>query len=458
MKKWEEIIKEKIDEPSGNLPESVFEEFHARLEAGRSAAAGRAGSRSAKRRPLLWALAPAAAAGLAAVLLIRQPAAPEDAVQVVQQPAAPVSVTPFPTEPVQSLESPESIEPSATVRTPRRVSHTIAPDVEIQQPASSTDDTENFISTESAEGIGGADRTDEAAAYEPIVTPQTEDQPDNSFPESVFPSVSPYKPHDNAVRPVMMKIAPAAGIVTGGGLLAAVVSSLLGHDFSAVGAPNAPCGYLDGDLSSVGRFGSDTPFGKDKLSGEISHHPALFKGGLSVGIPFSDRFKIVTGLEYSRYRSDFGWHFSGGTTVGEKRQVVRYLGVPLRLDWSLAKNHMFDVYVGAGAQADYCIGADLIDSRTKEAHRIDAVKRDGFIFSLLVAGGIQVNVHKLIGLYLEPELVWTGGKPTKAEENYYPWYVNGLLPGPDNTKLQTYRTEHPFMFSVSTGLRINLGK
>ena len=89
---------------------------------------------------------------------------------------------------------------------------------------------------------------------------------------------------------------------------------------------------------------------------------------------------------------------------------------------------------------------------------IDAVKRDGFIFSLLVAGGIQVNVHKLIGLYLEPELVWTGGKPTKAEENYYPWYVNGLLPGPDNTKLQTYRTEHPFMFSVSTGLRINLGK
>jgi RNA polymerase sigma-70 factor (ECF subfamily) len=253
----------------------------------------------------------------------------------------------------------------------------------------------------------------------------------------------------------MMKIAPAAGIVTGGGLLAAVVSSLLGHDISAISDPVLDFGYGEGDV-----FSWDNPIGDgmDKPSGEISHHPALFKGGLSVGVPLADRLKIVTGLEYSRYRSDFGWHFSGGTTVGEKRQVVRYLGVPLRLDWSLAKNHMFDVYVGAGAQADYCIGADLIDSRTKEAHRIDAVKRDGFVFSLLAAGGIQVNVHKLIGLYLEPELVWTGGKPTKAEENYYPWYVSGLLPGPDNTKLQTYRTEHPFMFSVSTGLRINLGK
>jgi len=251
-----------------------------------------------------------------------------------------------------------------------------------------------------------------------------------------------------------MKFAPATGIVAGGGLLAAILVPLLesGLQMSANTLP-ANDFTFDG-----GRWGAEPPDMSDRPLGGYEHHPALFKGGLSVGIPFSDRFKIVTGLEYSRYRSDFGWHFSGGTTVGEKRQVVRYLGVPLRLDWSLARNHMFDVYVGAGAQADYCIGADLIDSRTEEAHRIDAVGRDGFVFSLLAAGGIQVNVNKLIGLYLEPELVWTGGKPTKAEENYYPWYVNGLLPGPDNTKLQTYRTEHPFMFSVSTGLRINLGK
>lgn len=53
MKDWEEIIKDKVDDPSGNLPENVFEEFHARLEASRSAAGGQAGSQPARRRPLL---------------------------------------------------------------------------------------------------------------------------------------------------------------------------------------------------------------------------------------------------------------------------------------------------------------------------------------------------------------------------------------------------------------------
>ena len=241
----------------------------------------------------------------------------------------------------------------------------------------------------------------------------------------------------------MMKVAPAAGIVAGSGLLTAVASYLLGHDITLGNVSSVPEVFFAGD----GAFYRPT--------GGITHHPALFKGGLSVGIPLADRLKIVTGLEYSQYRSSFE---SSLNSVKARDQLVRYLGVPVRLDWSLAKGKMFDVYVGAGAQADYCIGAMISGGRDGQLHPIENIKKDGFVFSLLAAGGIQVNVNKRMGFYLEPELAWTGGKPTKAEENYYPWYVNGLLPGPDDTKLQTYRTEHPFMFSVSTGLRINLGK
>ena len=75
------------------------------------------------------------------------------------------------------------------------------------------------------------------------------------------------------------------------------------------------------------------------------------------------------------------------------------------------------------------------------------------------AGGIQINANKRMGLYLEPELVWTGGKPSTAEERVYPegWY-GYEIPTEESIGLQTYRTEHPFMFSISTGLRINLGK
>ena len=439
MKKWEEIVKEKVEEPVGNLPDSVFEEFHARLEAGRGAMGGRDGRRDAKRRPLLWALAPAAAAALAAVLLLRQPLASEDAGRAARQPATPVGVTAEKIEPAEPLVQTVVTKPLSTP-----VAHL----AEIR-PAFPAQDTESITSAGPIEDVEESGHADETAPFEPVVASGPEDQSDNYIPEpiSVF---SPYKPEGSAAGPVTMKVAPATGIIAAGGLLAAVASYLLDRDLTAGNISSVPEVFFAGD----GAFYRPT--------GGITHHPALFKGGLSVGIPLADRLKIVTGLEYSRYRSDFGWSFSGGPAVkptnGEKQQIVRYLGVPLRLDWSLARNYMVDVYIGAGVQADYCIGADLIDSRTEEAHRIETVKRDGFVFSLLAAGGIQVNANERIGLYLEPELIYTGGEPTKAEENFYPWYVNGLLPGPDNTKLQTYRTEHPFMFSVSTGLRINLGK
>lgn len=383
-----------------------------------------------------------AASALAAVLLLRQPSAPEGAIQVVQQPEAPLTVAAGPTEPSGSLTQTIAVEP---------VSNTVIP-VAIKMPASSAQDTESIASAGPAEEPGGTDRYDTPPVQEPVETSRPEDQPHNPVSGPVFPTVSPYKPNAVASKPVTIKFAPTAGIVAGGGLLAATVASL----FSS-----APAIDIYQGLPGEGvDFGS--PLTDYYPSVNCNHHPALFKGGLSVGIPLADRLKIVTGLEYSRYRSDFGWSFSGGPAVkptnGEKQQIVRYLGVPLRLDWSLARNYMVDVYIGAGVQADYCVGADLIDSRTEEAHRIETVKRDGFVFSLLAAGGIQVNANERIGLYLEPELIYTGGEPTKAEENYYPWIIDGLLPPiPDCNRLQTYRTEHPFMFSISTGLRINLG-
>ena len=146
------------------------------------------------------------------------------------------------------------------------------------------------------------------------------------------------------------------------------------------------------------------------------------------------------------------------TEVGEKEQLVQYLGIPLRLDWSLAKNNWLDVYVGAGAQADYCIGATLTDMRIGKQRDVETLERDGFVFSLLGAGGIQLNANKRIGLYIEPEFVWTGGKPSKTEEVVIPGRGRVEIPTEESTGLQTYRTEHPFMFSISTGLRINLGK
>ena len=78
MRKWEDIVKDKLEGYESNLPEDSLAAFNAR----RATAA----STKAKRFPLVWAIVPALAAGLAAVLLLRKPTVPEDGIQIIPQP------------------------------------------------------------------------------------------------------------------------------------------------------------------------------------------------------------------------------------------------------------------------------------------------------------------------------------------------------------------------------------
>ena len=112
-----------------------------------------------------------------------------------------------------------------------------------------------------------------------------------------------------------------------------------------------------------------------------------------------------------------------------KKQTAHYLGIPVRMDWVFASGRLLDVYVGGGLKGDTCLGVTLAG---------ETIPKDGLSLSLLGAGGVQMNVIKHLGLYVEPELSWR-------------------IPSEKNI-LQTYRSQHPLMFSVTAGLRINMGK
>ncbi len=431
MKKWEDIVKEKMEEPVGTLPESVFDEFHARLDAARSVTAGRS---AARHRPLLWALAPAAAAGLAAILLLRKPSLTEDGIQIIQQPhlsVATVADTIKTEEPLKfDIFVSQAVKPKETRHSP----------VHVLEPAT----TDNTQPTEKTEEVRPAEETS---------IPETDVV---SQPEPSVSAPSPVINNSIATKPIELRVAPAAGIVAGGGLLAAIVSPHIG--LSTVSIPILPDG---------GRYYADSYDTMGKPLGEHSHSYPLFKEGLSVGIPVASRLKITAGLEYSRYRSGLSWRFNTGKlggTLGEKVQIAQYLGVPLRLDWSLVKNNMLDIYVGGGVVADYCIGATLTDKCPGVVPNVMKLKRDGFFFSPIGVSGIQININEHVGLYLEPEVTWT--KPPKNPvdvtvygEALYDYIITGLIPMEiENFRLETYRTVHPFMFTVATGLRFNLGK
>lgn len=412
MKKWEEIIKERLEEQNDALPEDLFKEFTDRLDA-------RDRGTARTHHPLLWTLGAFAAACLAAVPLIHKPAEPENEIQIVSQPSYPVAAV------IDDTDIPEPVQ--LRLKGPRP----ILP--EHAEPAEPSDPVEIVEFVDSAEPV----------------EPASDGTPDVSAPEvpvSLFVPENPVKHHSTK------KVGLLAGSVAGGGTLAAIVSNLI---YSGMPMNTEPAYYSDFAFGSnqVGAPGWEYP------TGESRHYFPVLIGGLSVGIPVADRLKLTTGVEYSQYKSSFTWKFRDRPYVGEKEQIVRYLGVPLRLDCSLVRNEWLDVYFGLGAKADFCVGATLADARIGVPRTVEKLERDGVSFSLIGAAGSQLNINKRIGVYLEPELIWTGGKPSSQKIRFIPGYdIDGpILPAPEFSGIKTYRSEHPFMFSIATGFRINLG-
>ena len=382
MKQWEEIIKDKMEEFDDTLPESVFAEFRARRDGA---------IHVPKRSRMIWAIVPAVAAGLAAILLLRPSSAPDEGIRIVRQPAPPVAQADIPAEP------PVDVPKKAVV------SEAVTPQAFVSSSA-----TPKAV-------VNDAEPAKEPVAQLAEPAEQTAEPEEQPTERTVGPMVEQSEPA--AERP-KIKISPAGGAITGGGLLAAVLSSALGNtDLSTetdINKAREPYDYATADPK-------DIVAPKDFLTGPIKHHSPI-KTGLSVRIPVSERLVITTGLEYSLYRSSFTFSQSG-----ENKQSVHYLGIPVRLDWTFVSRRWFDVYLGGGLAGDYCLGATFAGRK---------IRSDGFGLSVLGAAGAQVNLNERIGIYIEPEVSWDALSGRRV--------------------LETYRSENPFMFSIATGIRISL--
>ena len=390
MKKWEDIFKDKMEGFEEPLPESVFTEFQARLN-------GAAVPPAPKRLRWGWALIPAVAAGLAVFLLPRHPQTPVNDGKVTGT----HSVEVVNTEPDFIAEANEA---EVVVPPARKSAKPVAVATEVTlvaEPVETTAELEEESHDNTLPVVN--DVTDEKEA------PTTD-------------NVSPFIPDKAKGRTTrIVDIVPAAGIIGGGGLVAALAAPYLSrHE-----------GFNNNNFSDPGPDMATEPNPqipeynqvKDELIGR-PHHNLPLKVGISTRIPVSGRFGVTTGVEYSMYSSTFTY-----TISGDKKQIAHYVGIPVRLDWTFISTGWLDAYVGAGVLGDLCVGATFAGNK---------IKRDGMAISLLGAGGVQFNVARNVGLYLEPELSWT-------------------IPS-DAQVLRTYRSDHKGMFSVSGGLRINLGK
>lgn len=384
MSKWEDIVKDKLGGYESNLPEDSLAAFHARRAT--------AGATKAKRFPFVWAIVPAIAAGLAAVLFLRKPAVPQDGVRMIPQPVEVYGQVDDSLDTASPLEATPLIAQAVRTKAVRPMPKTEQP----EEPAATTVAEESRLSEETP-----IPETEDIDPQDTPKEPATDRHP-------VVPDSAPFVHQPSTEKPaVQVNLGTGGAIAAGGGLLAALATQLARADVSGL----VPGIQVPDDIN-----------GTNSLVIAHTHRKPLVVG-LSVKFPVSEKIGITTGLEYSLYSSSFSF------PTGRKTQLVHYLGIPVRLDWTFASSRWIDAYLGAGVKGDLCLGATLGG---------EAIGKDGPAFRLLGAGGIQFNATRNLSLFVEPEVSWT-------------------LPS-DRRVLSTYSSEHPWMFTVATGVRINLGK
>lgn len=160
---------------------------------------------------------------------------------------------------------------------------------------------------------------------------------------------------------------------------------------------------------------------------ETTKHNMPVSFGATVSYALNDRLAITSGLVYTLATSSFEHGTSSNASKDE--QTLHYVGIPLTASYTIWGNSWLKTYVNAGGQADFNVSAKV----ETEGHTAD-IDKDRAQLSVGAAAGVQLNVIKQMGVYVEPGV------------RYY--FDNG-------SNVQTVFKEHPCNFSLQMGLRWN---
>ena len=164
-----------------------------------------------------------------------------------------------------------------------------------------------------------------------------------------------------------------------------------------------------------------------------SHHYMPLTWSLSLTYQLNHHWGFETGLKYSKLTSEFE-KGTDGNTINE-RQVIHYLGIPLKGVYHLYDNNRWSVYGAAGftiekpvyspLYTDYYVRGrlELNDKTTIHAP---------WQLSTSFGVGLQYHITPYIGFFAEPSMQY---------------YI------PMKTNIETYHTEHPSSFTLPLGIR-----
>lgn len=176
--------------------------------------------------------------------------------------------------------------------------------------------------------------------------------------------------------------------------------------------------YVDNEMFRVSPYEQDTK--------AVTHHDMPISIGLTASYSLTPRLALASGLVYTLATSSF----QHGASMPKEEQTLHYVGIPLNLSYTIWGNNWLRTYIMAGAQADMNVKATL-----KADGHTDNIDNDRAQFSVTGGAGVQLNMAKQLGVYIEPGV------------RYY--FDNG-------SAVQTIFKEHPTNFSLQVGLRWNI--
>lgn len=172
--------------------------------------------------------------------------------------------------------------------------------------------------------------------------------------------------------------------------------------------------------------------GTDKIVRK-SHHYMTISFSLALKYRLNNSFSLETGLSYSRLKSEFEMG-SNGNTINEQ-QTIHYLGIPVKGIYNIYNRKTWSLYGSLGVTTEIPLYSPLNTSYYLHG-MLEATDKSTihapWQWSVGTGLGLQYNLTRGISLFAEPSLQY---------------YI------PTGKQIETYRTEHPFNFSLPLGIR-----
>lgn len=389
-KDWIEQLQSKMDAHQEPVPGDLWHDIEKRLP-----------EHQATRRPTMaWPRYAAAAALVAAVIGIGSLMWNDDS--TVAEPAItsaqPIEIAPDPQATHELLGHNEEAardndEPTATPR-----AHHSIPASKVATTAS-----DNAFITQ-ASGHEQEEQPAQAASETTPASPPTEQAPQPM--EQRNQTHANEAPTTTILHPSLIPTVKKTGITVG-----LYASNSVKPDWSS----GRDYAYeSDAIYSSNGGKPYGTYFSEDIFS---ANHHAPISMGLSVRLPLTDRLALTSGLVYTRLKSDFT------SSRRHREQTLHYLGVPLGVTYNVWGYKRLSFYAVGGVHADVNVKATLKESG--QANSL-SIGKDRVQFSALVGPGVQLDLSRDFGIYVEPTARYYFNNGSNVA-NYYkdkPWNIN----------------------------------